>query len=719
MNLTLPPAGAVSACPLPPTDWREIDSERVLRVLVRNLDGMVFRCAVDADWTIHFASAGCLALTGYCPDDLVGSRVISLENLIHPDDRSQVRAAIMTALAEGSRYRVEYRLCCRDGSEKWVLERGAGVIDERGERVLEGFIEDISEEVVRRRRVAEAELRYRSIFENSVIGIFQTTDDGHYLAANAALARLYGYASPDELMASLRDIATRLYVNPQRRDEFARLIRRNGRVIDFESEVFRADGKRIWIAENAHAVRGPDGELLYYEGTVEDISERREYQARLEHQATHDPLTGLPNRNLLEERLNEAVRAARSSGGRVSLAFVDIDNFKFVNDSLGHAAGDALLVGMAHRLRHCVEGLRNVGTVARYGGDEFVLILSDQPALAQSVDTIERVTQAVRQPMSIEGHELRMDCSIGVSIFPDDGADLQSLLRYADVAMHHAKREGKGQFQFYTDVLDSAAHERLALESALRRAVEGGELSVAYQPKVDAYGTACGFEALVRWESPDFGSVSPVRFIPVAEETGMILPITDFVLRSACREAASWAGRGLDDGQGLHVAVNLSARLFKDPQLVRQIAQVLEETGLAPQQLELEITESLLMGELDYIVAMLGELRALGVRIAIDDFGTGYSSLAYLKRLPIDILKVDRAFVMECDRSSQEMAIPRAIISLGQSLNMHIVAEGIERPSQLAALAAHGCHEFQGYLIAKPLTPEGVVGFLRGGSRGR
>ncbi|MBN9421343.1 MAG: EAL domain-containing protein [Candidatus Accumulibacter sp.] len=703
------------ARPLPPADWGQIDCARVLKVLVRNLDGMVFRCALDAEWTLHFASEGCHALTGYWPEELEGSHAISLERMTHPDDRAPTRQAIMAAVAGGSRYRVEYRLRGKDGSEKWVLERGAGVIDERGERVLEGFIEDVTEQVRGQRQLAETELRYRSIFENSVVGMFQTTADGHYLAANRALAQLYGYETPANLVASLRDIAARLYVDPGRRDEFARLISERGRVIDFESEVYRADGSRIWIAESAHAVHDGAGALLYYEGTVEDISERRQYQARLEHQATHDPLTGLPNRNLLQDRLSQAVALARRSGGRVMVAFVDLDNFKFVNDSLGHAAGDTLLVESARRLR---ASLRGIDTVARYGGDEFVLILSDHASLNHAVNALERVKQAIAKPVLIDGHELRVDCSIGVSLYPEDGADLDTLLRHADIAMHHAKEQGKGQFQFFTDVLNTAAHERLALESSLRRAIDGGELSVVYQPKVDPYGTPCGFEALVRWESPEFGSVSPVRFIPLAEETGMILPITDFVLRNACREAASWSARGLCAEAGrLNVAVNLSARLFKDPQLPAQIAAVLAESGLPAQRLELEITESLLIGDVEQTVAALEALKALGVRIAIDDFGTGYSSLAYLKRFPVDILKIDRCFVMECERGGEDMAIPRAIISLGHSLRMCIVAEGVENPAQMAVLAAHGCQEFQGYLIARPLTPEGVAAFLQGERR--
>ncbi|HRE17767.1 MAG TPA: sensor domain-containing diguanylate cyclase, partial [Rhodocyclaceae bacterium] len=301
-------------------------------------------------------------------------------------------------------------------------------------------------------QLAEAELRYRSIFENSVVGMFQTSEDGRYLAANQALAELYGYATPQALIEQLSDIANRLYVDPRRREDFAAEIRKSGLVRDFESEVFRCDGQRVWISENAHAVRGPDGSLLYYEGTVEDITERRQHQAQLEYQATHDPLTGLPNRNLLQERLNQAMASARRLNEQVVVAFVDLDNFKVINDSLGHAAGDRLLVEIASRLRR---SLRGVDTVARYGGDEFVLILGNQSDLNILVQTLERIQSAIRAPLLLDGHELYVSCSIGVSGYPQDGQDLATLLSHADAAMYLAKAEGKGQFQFYTPQLNS------------------------------------------------------------------------------------------------------------------------------------------------------------------------------------------------------------------------------------------------------------------------
>lgn len=688
--------------------WNRIDSERVLQVLVHNLEGMVFRCAIDEHWTMHFVSDGSRELTGYCPDELEYNKAVSYEAITHPEDRLRVRQRIVEAMNGFARYRLQYRIVHRDGSERWVLERGAIVLDEEGRRVLEGFVEDITDQVLSQRQLSDAEQRYRSIFEDSVVGMFQTSIDGRYIAANRALAQLYGYAGAAELIAGLSDIAGDLYVESGRRDEFETLMREHGRVSDFESEVYRRDGSRIWISEHAHVVRSPGGEPLYYEGTVEDITAQYHYRQQLEYQATHDPLTGLPNRNLLQDRLQQVVRLASRRGTKGSLAFVDVDNFKLVNDSLGHGAGDKLLVEVARRLKSC---LRDSDTVARYGGDEFVLILGDYDGLAETLHILHRIQDAIAEPITLDGQEVRVNCSIGVSIFPDDGVDLDVLLRHADAAMHHAKKLGKGQFQFYTETLNVEARERLALDSALRRAIEEEALSVVYQPKVNARGRACGFEALVRWESAEFGSVSPVRFIPLAEENGLIGQLTWFVLRQACHQAAAWRAAGHPD---LRIAVNISPSLFREKDLAALVGAVLEEAGLPAANLELEITEGMLMGDVQRSLAVLGELKAMGVDIAVDDFGTGYSSLAYLKRFPIDILKVDRSFVLECDSGNGGLAITRAIVSLAHSLNLRVVAEGVEQQTQLAVLNALGCEEFQGYYFARPMPAGQVAAYLAG-----
>ncbi len=681
-------------------------TEPAMSTLFASLDGMLFRCLVDDYWTLLSVSPGCRELTGYTAEDLVGNPEKSLEALTHPEDRAAVRGTILAALDTGVRYSMEYRIVCRDGEEKWVLERGVGLRDEAGRQIIEGYLEDITDRVLAQIQLAETELRYRSIFENSVVGMFQSTESGRYLAANQALATLYRYPSPEALISSLADIATGLYVDQRRRSDFKRLIQRDGRVSDFESEVICRDGSRIWISENAHAVCAPDGSLLYYEGTVEDITERHRYQSVLQHQATHDPLTGLPNRNLLQDRLEQAVQLAQRQHSKVVLAFVDLDNFKVINDSLGHAAGDQLLIEIAGRLR---QSLRGIDTVARYGGDEFVLIIGEQASGENTRQLLERLLASVQAPLTLEGHTLRINCSIGVSVYPDDAQDLDGLLRVADVAMYHAKKTGKGQYHFYTRDLNQIAQDRFVLESALQSAIEHNELTVVYQPKVDAAARVRGFEALVRWNSAGQGLVTPDRFIPLAEETGQILAIGEQVLYAACRTAASWP---LIDGQALGVAVNLSARQLKEPGLPAVVADALAVSGLPPECLELEITESMIMGDVEHTIRVLKSIKALGVRIAVDDFGTGYSSLSYLQRLPIDTLKIDRSFVSGCDRGGKAMAIPHAIIFLGRSLNLHIVAEGVETAAEKDVLTVCGCNEFQGYLFSRPMQAAVVTDYL-------
>ena len=688
------------------SDGLAVRSEHSLARLVDSIDGMLFRCLVDEYWTLVYVSPGCRGLTGYRATQLAGHPEHSLEALTHPEDRAAVRGTIMAALECDAPYSMEYRIICRDGEEKWVLERGIGGTNAQGERIIEGYLEDITDRVLAQIQLAETELRYRSIFENSVVGMFQSTENGRYLAANQALASLYRYATPEALVNSLDNIACSLYVDPQRREDFKQAIRQHGRVVDFESEVICADGSRIWISENAHAVRNASGELLYYEGIVEDITERRRYQSLLQYQATHDPLTGLPNRNLLGERLQHAIRQVARQGGQVALAFVDLDNFKVINDSLGHPVGDRLLAVIAERLR---SALRFGDTVVRYGGDEFVLVIGEVGDGSETKLLLERVLQAVQTPLELAGHVVSVGCSIGLSRFPGDASELDGLLRLADMAMYRAKAQGKGGYCFYTQELNQAAQDRFVLESALQQAIEQGEFTVVYQPKVDGEGLIQGCEALVRWHGSEHGLVTPERFIPLAEETGQILKIGSYVLEAACLAAASWPAV---DGRRLHVAVNLSVRQLREPDLLAQVERALARAGLPPELLELEITESMLMGEVEQIIGLLEALRRLGVRIAVDDFGTGYSSMRYLQRLPIDTLKIDRSFVSGCDADPKSMAIPRAIVFLAKSLNLHIVAEGVEHAGEWETLRTCGCDAFQGYFFSPPLSQAAIAGYL-------
>ncbi|MFZ2297204.1 MAG: diguanylate cyclase, partial [Aquabacterium sp.] len=458
-----------------------LDRARVLDTLVNNLDGMAFRCGHDAAWTMIFVSEGCTALTGYTPSELVASARTSWEALTYPDDRARVRAAIDEAVRCGRRFAQQYRITTRDGDIKWVLERGVPVADEQGSTVIEGFIENVTEQRAMIEALEQAELRYRSIFEHASEGIFQTTREGHYLAANPALARLYGYTTPQELITDLSDIGRRLYVLPGRREAFRRMMETHGSVRNFESEVYRNDGSRMWISENAHIVRGAQGEFICYEGTVQDISERKHYQEQLERQANHDLLTGLPNRVLLGDRLSQGLARAQRLGYYLAVVFIDLDHFKFVNDSLGHAAGDHLLQEVSRRLSAC---LRQSDTVARLGGDEFVLVLNDHYHVSTIISLLERVLHQIHQPISLCGRSLQVGASLGVALYPDDSEDAASLLRHADIAMYAAKDRGRHNFQFFTRDLNRMAEERLHLEAAMREALEGDDFDVHYQPKV-------------------------------------------------------------------------------------------------------------------------------------------------------------------------------------------------------------------------------------------
>jgi diguanylate cyclase (GGDEF)-like protein/PAS domain S-box-containing protein len=683
-----------------------IDPSRVLDTLMTNLDGMAYRCRMDVEWTMLFVSRGCFDLTGYLPAALIGNQQLSWEEITLAEDRPRVRSEILLAVGLNRRFAVEYRILTASGEEKWVLERGIAVLDERNERVLEGFVEDISERRNSLIAVAQAELRYRHIFEHASEGIFQTTPDGHYLAANTALARLYGYDSPDELMADLADIDRRLYVDPGQREKFRRLMANYGEVANFESEVYRRDGSKIWISENAHMVRGLQGELICYEGTVQDITERRNYQAQLEHQANFDQLTGLPNRNLLNDRLDQAIFQAQRHSYYLALVFIDLDNFKFINDSLGHVAGDALLVEVAQRLRRC---LRTADTVARHGGDEFVLVLNDHYQIASIISLLERVLQEVSQPVQLMGRDWQVGASMGIALYPSDGEDKQTLLKHADVAMYAAKAQGRNNFQFFTQEMNRISDERLQLEAAMRQAIEREEFSVAFQPKVDQQRRIVGAEALARWHTKDFGTVAPDRFIPIAEETGLIVPLTDIILRKAFLAASRWPQIA---GHALSVAVNLSPRLFNDEKIVAHMDELIKEAGFPPELVDLEITESIFLGDSGHALALLQGLKGLGVSLVMDDFGTGYSSLSYIRQFPLDIIKIDRSLVTGIEHENDGAMIASAIISMCHSLRKKVVAEGVENQAQFDFLRGQACDEFQGYLLAKPLSETAFLELL-------
>jgi diguanylate cyclase (GGDEF)-like protein/PAS domain S-box-containing protein len=685
-----------------------LDVTRLLTTITDNLVGMVYRARSDAIWTMEYVSEGCHKLTGYRPDELVFGNRVSYDQITLPEDREHVSRTIHTALATSQDFDVEYRIRRADGRVCWVLERGVGLRDAQGQLAwIEGFIQDITERMVANEALHEAVRRYRSLFDHATEGIFQTTPEGRYLNANPALARIYGHPSPDALIAYMHDIPRQLYVVPERREQFVRLMQEQGAVRNFESEVHRRDGRIIWISENARAVKNSDGSVQFYEGTVVDITERKQHEAVLEHQARHDSLTGLPNRSQLHDRIEQAIASARRDGHLVAVLFVDLDHFKLINDSLGHHAGDRLLLEAAGRLVACV---RSHDSVARLGGDEFVIVLGGRDE-QEIIAVVSRLLDVIAQPWAEGGQEYGLSCSVGISRYPQDGDDPDELLRCADTAMYKAKASGRNTYHFYTSELNQAISARLELDSSLRHALERDEFRVHYQPRIDVEsGRIVGAEALIRWQCPGKGLIPPERFIPVAEETGLIIPIGEWILQEACRQNSAWQRVGLPP---ISISVNLSPIQFRHAGLVQSVAAALSQAGLDPAYLELELTETLVMHDAERINVAMHALKALGVDIAVDDFGTGYSSLSYLKRFPVDRLKVDKSFVRDIDSDPDDAAIVRAIISLGHALGLKVVAEGVETPAHLEFLQRHRCNEVQGYYFSRPVPAAGMEALLR------
>ncbi len=674
--------------------------EHILNSLLSNLDGMVYCCLLDTHWTMLYISDGCLDITGYPPQEILNNGRVSYEELTHPDDRKVVREAIENAIKQHLRFEVEYRIKTLQGEVKWVFERGAAIFNPQGEiEALEGFIQDITKRKLNEQALQAAERRYRSIFENTVEGIFQTTADGQYLNANPALAKIYGYDSAEELIFNLNNISKQLYVDTSRRDQFVSIMQSREQFTNFESQVFKRDGSVIWISENARAVQDEQGDFLYFEGTVEDITERKSYSQKMEYQASHDDLTGLPNRTLLKDRLQQAINNADRTSSQLAVVFVDLDKFKDINDSMGHRAGDELLVTMGSRLASC---LRDSDTVARAGGDEFVLILSNLYHIQSLSLTLDRILMTIAKPYQIQQREFIVTCSLGVSLYPDDGKDSDALLKNADAAMYEAKKAGKNNYQFFTKELNAVLIGRLELEYRLRQALKLDEFILHYQPKISlASGKITGVEALIRWHNPQQGLISPAKFIPVAEESNLIEQIGKWVMHKACAQSAAYTKL---TGSAFPVSVNVSARQFYHRQFVKSVESLLSKTGIAPSSLEIEITESVLVVQTRQFINVLKNLKEMGIKLAIDDFGTGYSSIGYLKHFPVDNLKIDRSFVSGLDTDSANQAILKAIVVLGHNLGLNIIAEGVETVPEQEFLASIGCDEMQGYLFSKPLA---------------
>jgi diguanylate cyclase (GGDEF)-like protein len=486
-------------------------------------------------------------------------------------------------------------------------------------------------------------------------------------------------------------------------------LRSEGAAYSLEHRVVRRDGSERTVLQQAEAVH-EQGRVVLLRGTLQDITERKMHEARIEYLANHDALTDLPNRNLLSDRLIQAIAQARRTGQCLATLVIDLDQFKFINDGFGHPVGDALLKEVAARLRAAT---REGDTVARLGGDEFVIMLPGLGSAADAEIVVRRVLAKFADPFVVEGHELHVTTSIGVSVYPEDGADNDTLLKTADAALYSAKGRGRNGFQFYTRAMGVQVEERAELESALHRALERQEFELHYQPKVDLRsGRVRGVEALIRWRRPEVGLVSPDRFIPLSEETGLILPIGEWVLRTACAQVKAWHAAGYPD---LSMAVNVSARQFRQQNMPELVRAVLADTGLAARHLELELTESVLLQDKETVVRALRQLKQIGARLSLDDFGTGYSSLSYLKDFPIDVVKIDRSFVRDVTHSVEGASLTKSIIAMARSLNLTTVAEGVETEGQLSFLNSHRCDAIQGYYFSRPLPAHDMAALLGAG----
>jgi diguanylate cyclase (GGDEF)-like protein/PAS domain S-box-containing protein len=630
-----------------------------------------------------------------------------LMNAVHFKDREPLREAIANVTPEKPEFIHEHRACWRDGTVHWIWIKGRGFFDQDERLVkISGIAMDIDERKQAEQALQNAEQKYRGIFENAILGIFQSTPDGKFLSVNPALAKMAGYDSPQDFHNSVH-CATELYVDLKRREELHKLIMAQRIVRDFEIEVRGKDGRERTISLNVRAMADREGANFYLEGTVQDITERKAAEARVQFLAYYDALTGLPNRTLFEDRLAKALANARRRRERIAVLWLDLDNFKTINDSLGHSVGDLLLKQVGERLQKYV---RAQDTVAKVGGDEFVFALINPGHISRAAAAAERIRRAVAGEFEVQGHVLNVTCSIGISLFPYHGEDGETLIKNAAAAMHCAKENGRNNFRFFTRKLNARAVERLALENSLRVALEKRELFLVYQPQVEiATGRITGGEALLRWRHPKLGLVAPGKFIPVAEDSGLIVPIGEWVLKTACAQARHWQELGLP---ALPIAVNVSAVQLRQERFLPVIRRVLDETGLAPQYLELEITEGVLLSNAGKTLAMLQQLANMGLPLSIDDFGTGYSSLSYLKDLPVCKLKIDRSFIRAMTVNPRDAAITAAVISMANSLNLKVIAEGVENEEQMSFLRHH-CDEIQGYYFSKPLEADDFAKKLR------
>ena len=672
--------------------------EAKYRSLVEQVPAVIYTQATGDEAPTLFVNSHTESMLGYSRAEWHADPGL-WQRLLHPDDSARVVAADEIADATGGPYREEYRLCARDGRTVWVREEAVLIRDETtGTSYWQGISIDITSEKTAEAALAASAQQFRLMFDSNPHPMWvYDLETLRFLAVNDSAVDHYGYSRDEFLAMTLYDIRP-----PEDAAALAASLSSARPELEHSGvwDHCQKNGREIRVEITSHTLPfdGRNAALV----VAQDVTQRLELQDQLAHQAFHDTLTGLPNRMLFSNRLEHALARSARSADPLAVLFIDLDGFKVVNDSLGHAQGDELLIAVSERLSACV---RAGDTVARRGGDEFTILLEDSNA-EQAIEAAQRIGRRLAAPIELQGHTVYAPASIGIACKSSPLVKADDLLRDADVAMYAAKQRGKSQFALFESDMNTKAWARLELESDLRGAIARDELRVYYQPILDLQtGRTTEVEALVRWQHPVRGLVLPGEFIPLAEETGLILPIGWWVLTEACRQVRAWQLERPRDTP-LSVSVNISPRMFQHPTLVAKVASILAETALDPNCLRLEITETVMMQNGAMAIQVLKGLRALGLRLAIDDFGTGYSSLAYLQSLPVDILKIDRGFVGRMSQDFESLEIVRLIISLAKTLGLTVVGEGIETDEQLSALRSLGGDSGQGYLFSHPLSAE-------------
>lgn len=678
-------------------------SEERFRIIAKSTNDALWD--YDLISNTNWRSETVMNLFGYAPEEFEGS--INLwSDRIHPDDRSRVLSSLDAALTgEGDRWSDEYNFVRKDGSISYVLDRGFIIRNGEGKATrVTGAMVDLTE-----RREADARLREQaSLLDKAKDAIVVRGLDNRVHYWNKGAERLYGWTAEEAIG---RSVAELLYEDPTDLHDATRQVIELG---EWSGEITerRKNGTTLPVEAQWTLVHDEAGQPKSIFAIKTDISLRKAAERRVQQLAFYDPLTQLPNRQLLMDRLERAMAAGTQSGHVGALLFIDLDDFKSLNDTLGHATGDLLLQQVGLRLTACVN---DTDTVARFGGDEFVVLLERigenlGEAVARTTSKGESILDALNQIYHLGDYEHNSTPSIGITMFKNDEVDIGELLKQADMAMYQAKAAGRNTLCFFDPRMQAAVSARMSLEADLRQGLRERQFLLHYQPQVDKAGRITGVEALIRWQHPKRGMVSPLEFIQLAEETGLILPLGEWVLETACRQLASWAA--VPKLADLEIAVNVSARQFHYHGFVEQVLGALAITGAVPQRLKLELTESMLFENLEGTISKMNVLKARGISFALDDFGTGYSSLAYLKRLPLDMLKIDRSFVRDLLTNANDAVIARTIIALGCNLGLKVIAEGVETEDQRDFLFQHGCDAYQGYLCTKPLPAHDVAAII-------